>query len=143
MSPEDLQNIFFLECDEALGQAETGLLDLAAGTHDSETVNAIFRAVHSIKGGAGAFGHGPLQAFAHNFENLLSLVRDGSRDADAALVRLLLTACDMLADHVASIRGNGPLPDDAAMRARLDLEAHSPPAASAPAASAPAASVHS
>ena len=46
---------FFQECEELLADLETGLLALQTGDEDGDTVNAIFRAVHSIKGGAGAF----------------------------------------------------------------------------------------
>ena len=53
MNPEEIQGIFFAECDESLQAAEAGLAACQAGTHDGETINAIFRAVHSIKGGAG------------------------------------------------------------------------------------------
>lgn len=47
---------FFQECDEQLAALEAGLLAMQAGDNDAETVNAVFRAVHSVKGGAGAFG---------------------------------------------------------------------------------------
>ena len=50
-----IRQTFFQECDEQLVELEAGLLSIEAGTHDDETVNAVFRAVHSIKGGAGAF----------------------------------------------------------------------------------------
>ena len=49
------------------------------GSGDAETVNVVFRAVHSIKGGAGAFGFAALQAFTHHFETVLDLVRGGER----------------------------------------------------------------
>ncbi len=62
---------FFVECEESLEAAEMGLDECKAGTHDGETIHAIFRAVHSIKGGAGAFGHEAMQAYTHCFENLL------------------------------------------------------------------------
>ena len=56
MNAEEIQAIFFAECEESLAAAETGLAACKAGTQDDDTVNAVFRAVHSIKGGAGAFG---------------------------------------------------------------------------------------
>ncbi len=68
---------YFQECDELLGDLEQGLLSLEAGTGDAETINAVFRAVHSVKGGAGAFGFEVLVAFAHVFENALDLMRAG------------------------------------------------------------------
>jgi len=120
MSPEEIQGIFFAECDESLQAAESGLAACQAGTHDGETINAIFRAVHSIKGGAGAFGFEALQAFTHTFETLLSDVRDGSVALTAPLVELLLRALDTLSDHVSAARDGGTAPADAALLAELE-----------------------
>ena len=50
-----IKETFFQECEEQLGELETGLLTMEEGSADNEVVNAVFRAVHSIKGGAGAF----------------------------------------------------------------------------------------
>ena len=50
-----IKQTFFQECEEQLAELETGLLAIDGGDHDPETVNAVFRAVHSVKGGAGAF----------------------------------------------------------------------------------------
>ena len=60
-----IRETFFQECEEQLGELETGLLSMEAGNADNETVNAVFRAVHSIKGGAGAFKLDRLVRFAH------------------------------------------------------------------------------
>lgn len=119
MKIEEIQDIFFQECDEGLGHAETGLLALQSGSGDDETINTIFRAVHSIKGGAGAFGFSALQNFTHHFETLLDQVRSGERALTPDLVSLLLTAFDTLADHVGAIRGEKPMPDDGAVLAQL------------------------
>ncbi len=119
MSPDDIQSIFFQECEEGLASAETALMAIKAGEHDGETINTIFRAVHSIKGGAGAFGFNPLQAFTHHFETLLDKVRDGELALTPPLVELLMGAFDVLADHVTAIRGEGDRPDDAAMEQAL------------------------
>lgn len=72
---DDIQAIFFEECAEGLAAAEQGLSAMQAGDVSPATIAAVFRAVHSIKGGAGAFGHVALTAFAHKFENLLDEVR--------------------------------------------------------------------
>jgi two-component system chemotaxis sensor kinase CheA len=119
MTPEEIQQIFFGECEEALVEVETGLSDCRAGQETGDTVNAIFRAVHSVKGGAGAFGFTALQAFAHGFEALLSEVRDGTVALQPELVDLLLTALDTLSDHVAAARNDTPPPEDAALIAEL------------------------
>jgi len=119
MSPEEIQGIFFAECDESLQAAEAGLAACQAGTHDAETINAIFRAVHSIKGGAGAFGFEGLQGFTHIFETLLSDVRDGTVPLSARLLDVLLRALDVLSDHVCAARNGGDAPADAAVLAEL------------------------
>ncbi|MFO6445506.1 chemotaxis protein CheA [Erythrobacter sp. NE805] len=120
MTEDEIQQIFFVECDEALEAAETGLAACREGTHDGETINAIFRGVHSIKGGAGAFGYIPLQTFTHHFETLLADVREGKVPLEPGLVDLLLLSLDCLRDHVETARGGGTPPDDADLIARLE-----------------------
>lgn len=120
MSPEEIQQIFFAECEESLAAAETGLAACREGTQDADTVNAVFRAVHSIKGGAGAFGYGALQAYTHTFETLLSDVREGQVAIAPPLVDLLLRALDTLADHVEVAREGGEAPADAALIAEME-----------------------
>ena len=72
---EIIKATFFQECEEQLAELETGLLSMEQGNTNLETVNAIFRAVHSIKGGAGAFQLHRLVRFAHSFESTLDLMR--------------------------------------------------------------------
>ncbi|MEM9796615.1 MAG: chemotaxis protein CheA [Pseudomonadota bacterium] len=97
---------FFEECGELLEQLEAGLLDIEAGRQDDDTVNAVFRAVHSIKGGAAAFDLGPLVTFAHEFETSLDRLRTGVLTPDRQAVALLLKASDHLADLV-RVAANG------------------------------------
>ncbi|WP_374411312.1 chemotaxis protein CheA [Novosphingobium colocasiae] len=120
MSPEEIQQIFFVECEESLAAAETGLAACRAGTQDSDTVNAVFRAIHSIKGGAGAFGYGALQAYTHTFETLLSDVREGLVAIAPDLIDLLLRALDTLADHVTAARECAEAPDDAGLIGEME-----------------------
>ncbi|MEO0058063.1 MAG: hypothetical protein RIT17_1536 [Pseudomonadota bacterium] len=120
MTEDDIRQIFFVECEEALEAAENGLDACRKGTHDAETINAIFRGVHSIKGGAGAFGHIPLQAFTHGFETLLAEIREGRVMLGAGLVDLLLLALDCLRDHVEAARSGGMPPEDNALLAQLE-----------------------
>ncbi len=123
MTNEDILQIFFLECEEALTAAEQGLIDCREGSADDETVNSIFRSVHSIKGGAGAFGFTAMQAFTHKFETVLSFVREGVLPLSDNLINLMLRAFDLLADHCAAARGDGNVPDDAAVSAELEAQA--------------------
>ena len=104
---EAIKVTFFQECEEQLSELEAGLLAMEAGDTDSETVNAVFRAVHSIKGGAGAFSLEPLVRFAHVFETTLDDVRAGRLVADNNVVKVMLRAADVLADHVRAARDGG------------------------------------
>lgn len=137
MNAEEIQAIFFAECEESLAAAEQGLAACKEGTQDADTVNAVFRGVHSIKGGAGAFGFIALQAYTHTFETLLSDVRDGTVAITEPLIDLLLRALDTLSDHVMAARGQGDTPDDAALQAEMTA-AMAANAGAAPAAHEPA-----
>ena len=121
MTSEEIQAIFFVECEEALAAAEAGLAACKTRTEDADTVNAIFRAVHSIKGGAGAFGFTALQAYTHIFETLLSDVREGVLAVSEPLVDLMLRALDTLTDHVNAIREGASAPEDAGLIAEMTL----------------------
>ncbi|GAA0640885.1 chemotaxis protein CheW [Brevundimonas lenta] len=110
---EAIKATFFQECDELLADLEAKLLVLESGQTDSETINAVFRAVHSVKGGAGAFGLEALVRFAHVFETLLDELRAGRKPCDEITVRTLLRASDVLADHVAAAQGHAPEVDEA------------------------------
>jgi two-component system chemotaxis sensor kinase CheA len=127
---DDIQAIFFEECAEGLTCAEQGLTAMAAGAVSADVVAGVFRAVHSIKGGSGAFGHNALLGFSHGFENLLDAVRAGRVAATPAVAQVMLSALDVLADHVAAAQGKGPLPDDTAARTALEavLAGEAPPA---------------
>jgi two-component system chemotaxis sensor kinase CheA len=136
---DDIQAIFFEECAEGLATAEAGLSAMADGDVSAGTIAGVFRAVHSIKGGAGAFGHAALTAFSHRFENVLDEVRAGRIAPTPGVTRVMLTAFDVLADHVAAAQGTSPLPNDAAVAAALEqVLADRGVAEAAPVAAAPA-----
>ena len=117
---DDIQAIFFEECAEGLATAEEGLSAMADGNISADVIAGVFRAVHSIKGGAGAFGHDALQSFSHCFENLLDEVRGGRIEASTEVCRAMLLAFDVLSDHVGAAQGHADLPDDAATLASLE-----------------------
>ncbi|PXA91739.1 chemotaxis protein CheA, partial [Caulobacter sp. D5] len=132
---EAIKVTFFQECEELLADLEGGLLAMQDGNDDGDTVNAVFRAVHSIKGGAGAFGLEPLVRFAHVFETLLDAVRSNEVPATPDLVVTLLRASDVLADHVSSARGLGDVDEAVSASMAAELKACTDPnAAPAPAA---------
>lgn len=109
---QEIRASFFIECEELLEALQDGLEAMSDGDTDSETINIVFRAVHSIKGGAGAFGLDQLVAFAHKFENALDAVRDGSLNIDEDLVRLFFRCGDMLSDVVRVAREGELLEDE-------------------------------
>ncbi|WP_017670594.1 chemotaxis protein CheA [Blastomonas sp. AAP53] len=119
MTNEEIRTIFFAECEEALASAERALTVCQTSPDNMDAVNDVFRSVHSIKGGAGAFGYTALQVYTHGFETLLSDVRDGILPMSEDLLSLLLRALDLLGDHVGRALNGEPAPDDAAMIAQL------------------------
>jgi two-component system chemotaxis sensor kinase CheA len=99
-----IRQTFFQECEEQLSEMELGLLAMDEGSADSETVNAVFRSVHSIKGGAGAFKLSELVQFAHTFETALDHVRGGKLTPTPDVMKVMLRAADVLADLVEASR---------------------------------------
>ncbi|WP_374469871.1 chemotaxis protein CheA [Phenylobacterium sp.] len=103
----EIKATFFQECEEQLAELESGLLAMEGGDDGSETVNAVFRAVHSVKGGAGAFGLDDLVRFAHVFETTLDQVRSEKLAPTPDLLKVMLRAADVLADLVRAGRDGG------------------------------------
>lgn len=120
---ESIKATFFQECEELLADLEAGLLALQAGEGDDETINAVFRAVHSVKGGAGAFGLEALVRFAHTFETTLDKVRSGSLKTDEAVLKVLLRATDVLADLVQAAKTDALVDPARIAESSEDLEA--------------------
>ena len=119
MDLDAIQQMFFQESEEGLQALESCFALCREAADDPETINTIFRAVHSIKGGAGAFGHEHLQDFAHHYEGVLDQLRSGVLTMTPALLDVLLAAFDTLSDHVAAARGERGTPDDTAVLAAL------------------------
>ncbi len=90
--------VFFEESFEGLDIMESGLLEMQPGEVDSEEINSIFRAAHSIKGGAGTFGFNDVAGFTHIMETLLDEMRDGRRDVTTEASEALLKSVDVLRD---------------------------------------------
>jgi two-component system chemotaxis sensor kinase CheA len=137
MDMNEIKEIFFQECEEQLAELESGLLKLNDGDRDPETVNAVFRAVHSIKGGAGAFGLDDLVSFAHVFETTLDCVRSNKLEPTQDVLKVMLKSADVLADLTNAARDGGSV-DEARSRTLIrELEALAngevPAAAEAPA----------
>jgi two-component system chemotaxis sensor kinase CheA len=99
-----IKQTFFQECEEQLSELESGLQNIEDGDHDPETINAVFRAVHSIKGGAAAFGFDDLVEFVHAFETTLDQLRSGTLLPTQVVTKTLLRASDVLSDLVRAAR---------------------------------------
>ena len=106
---DDLRQTFFEECAEGLEAIDSGLNELDEQSPD-ETVNAVFRGIHSIKGGAGVFGFVSLVDFAHVFETVLDQVRHGKLAPASQVVEVLQKANDTLSDLVAMARSGDTPP---------------------------------
>lgn len=120
---EAVRQTYFQECEELLLAMEEGLLAMERGDADSELINAVFRAVHSIKGGGGAFGFDALVAFSHVFETVLDRIRSGALVPEPQVVKVLLRAGDVLSDHVSAVRSNSPTPESEDAGVKSELEA--------------------
>lgn len=119
---EQLKITFFDEANEGLVSLEAGLTEIREGTGSDDTVHAIFRAVHSIKGGAGVFGFSDLIEFAHVFETVLDSVRRGSLGATSDVLDVFFRANDTLADLVGMARDGKTAEAGFGSEARAALE---------------------
>jgi two-component system chemotaxis sensor kinase CheA len=121
LSNTSIRDIFFQECEDLSDALTDGLNDMAEGTSDEETVNAVFRAVHSIKGSGGAFGLEDLVNFAHKFETVLDSVRSHSLAADDNLMPILLRSGDVLIYLIEAARTESAINQDAVDQAATAL----------------------
>ncbi|MGB1033824.1 MAG: Hpt domain-containing protein, partial [Primorskyibacter sp.] len=99
-----IREMFFEECEELLEALTEGLSALENNAHDDDVINAVFRAVHSIKGGAGAFALDDLVSFAHTFETVLDQLRSKELALDPDLMRIFHKSGDQLCDLVEASR---------------------------------------
>jgi two-component system chemotaxis sensor kinase CheA len=129
---KQFQGIFFEESFEGLDAMESALVAAAGPILDTDVINALFRAAHSMKGGSGTFGYADLTRFTHRMEALLDQVRQGSRPLDETLIAVLLQAVDAARDLLKVLSAGGqPGPEylaaaEVALNALLDPT--SPPA---------------
>jgi two-component system chemotaxis sensor kinase CheA len=103
---------FMQESAEHVEAMEAGLLALRTAPDDAETLNAIFRSAHSIKGGAGSFGLTNLVRFTHALENLLDRLRSLEIPATAEVISVLLQSVDVLRAML-DAGADGGMPDGA------------------------------
>jgi len=104
---EQFYEIFFEESSELLADMETCLLRLDVNSPDLEDLNAIFRAAHSIKGGAGTFGFTDMTEMTHMLESLLDKLRKGELEVRSEMIDAFLKAGDVIKAQLAGHRGEG------------------------------------
>ncbi len=141
VSLAQFHQVFFEESLEGLDVMEAALLALDQGDADAELIHRIFRAAHSIKGGAATFGFPDMAAFTHEAESLLDELRDGRRAIDGATIELLLRTVDCLRGMFDRAQAAQPLANAESHDLRQQLAAavgHAPVAIAAQAAAAPA-----
>ena len=95
---EQFKATFVEESQEGLATMESILLDMHPGETDAEAIDDIFRAAHSIKGGAATFGLEDIASFTHVVETLLDEIRNGERDVTQDAINLFLNSVDCIRD---------------------------------------------
>ncbi len=114
--------VFFEESFEGLAVMETGLMDLEPGDADSEVINGIFRAAHSIKGGSGTFGFKAIADFTHVMETLLDEMREGRRDVTRDNADILLRAVDCLREMLEAVQAGDEADEQRVQEHQQELE---------------------
>jgi two-component system chemotaxis sensor kinase CheA len=100
---DEALDIFITEARELLESLEEGLLALEGDPDDAETINAIFRSAHTLKGSSGLFGLNHLVGFAHVVETLLGHVREGEVRVTPELISVLLPCADHITRYVEGV----------------------------------------
>lgn len=121
---QEIRALFLVECDEHVEALNEGLAALRQGPGDADALGRVFRAVHSVKGGAAAFGLGGLADFAHGVESTLDDLRCGRTALTPDGLARLLADSDRLADLITAARAGaapaGAPPPDGRAPAQVD-----------------------
>ncbi|MDB2331318.1 chemotaxis protein CheW [Alteromonas sp.] len=119
---EQFHQVFFDESEEHLETMEQLLMAIDPASPDSESLNSIFRAAHSIKGGSGIFGFSGLGGLTHVMENLLDKARHGEQLLTTDIVNQLLHTTDLLKSILDDYRSGQPINQDEIDKGILALE---------------------
>jgi len=114
--------VFFEESFEGLELMESELLNLDLKDPDTEAINNIFRAAHSMKGGSGSFGFTDITDFTHVLETLLDEIREGTREITKDDLALLLNSVDCLREMLSHARDDTEIDKDHVLSVQQDLE---------------------
>ena len=113
---DDILQDFLVEAGELLEQLDEQLVELESRPDDPELLNAIFRAFHTVKGGAGFLGLEPMVELCHRTEDVFNVLRQGERRVDAELMDTVLKALDGVNEMFARVKaGEEPRPADPAL----------------------------
>ena len=121
-SLDQFKQTYITECFELLADMEERLMGLDVDAVNAESLNAIFRCAHSIKGGSGAFGLDYITNFTHVLEALLDAMRDGKVNTTREIVDTLLKATDIVMQMVHAAKDNVRPPDNLGGDIKLHLE---------------------
>lgn len=124
---------FLTEAGEILEQLDTQLLELEASPDNKDVLNAVFRGLHTIKGGAGFLGADTLVSISHKAEDIFDLLRNGEMSINAELMDLFFQALDILRrmfDELREFEMPGPAPDEILAKLIAHVEAANLDAAS-------------
>lgn len=102
---------FIEEAKEHLQTLEQGILQLATSVQDTETVNEMFRAAHSVKGGAAMLGYTSIQKTAHRLEDSFKILKDNPVSVDQKLETLFLNGYDHLQDLIERLEKSADFKD--------------------------------
>ncbi len=125
MLPEQQQRImgyFIEEAKDHLNTIEQGLLSLQATIEDSEKANEVFRAAHSVKGGAAMLGLDSIQQIAHRMEDYFKVLKEAPVTVDRTLETMFLRTSDGLKDLLEQLEGPFGLTQDKAQEIMADVE---------------------
>ena len=108
-----IMGYFIEEAREHLQTIEQGVLNLQDVLNDSESINELFRAAHSIKGGAAMLGVGSIQHVAHRLEDFFKILKENSQIVvDERLKSLLLAGFDPLSELLDELQGGYKISDE-------------------------------
>ncbi len=115
--------VFIEESIEGLDVMESALMELDPDNIESETINAIFRSAHSIKGGSATFGFTVIAEFTHVLETLLDQIRSGQRGMSAEDVNLFLQSVDCMREMLSMLQDGQNSPTESSLKLQAQFEA--------------------
>ncbi len=123
-SQQRILGYFIEEAKEHLQTLEQGILQLSAAVKDTETVNELFRAAHSVKGGAAMLGYTSIQKTAHRLEDSFKVLKENPIEVDQKLESLFLAGYDFLQDLIERLENSTGFRDEDAVEVMEKVDAN-------------------